>query len=159
LRENVGTADSKYAGVVDCATTVLSHFIATPLARSKVLALALMIHSYYTPATEAFSKRWGPDTPPTDEQILNYLSSNPPNLILACAPDLEKNLAKNAVCWGLVNKESEHNEIFIPIDLAIRLHLVSVIFYSGSPYLYFISAKRDHNAKRKTAAVVMLYGI
>ncbi|KAJ7456953.1 hypothetical protein FB451DRAFT_598965 [Mycena latifolia] len=126
-REEVNFDDNLYRAVFDSATTVLSHIAGTPLARAKILSMALIMHSHYVPATEAFAKRWGPDIPPTDAQISDYLTNSPPNVILASPADLEIGVSKSEVevCWGTVNKESEQNEIFVPIDLAERLKLPS----------------------------------
>ncbi|KAF8205760.1 hypothetical protein K438DRAFT_1818482 [Mycena galopus ATCC 62051] len=111
-RRKIDPSEHAYGGLFACARTVLGHFLSTPKARAPILGMAIMLQALNPPAAATFEKRWG-DVPPSDEQILDYLAESPPNLILTVPKDLERDLPKKSMCWGIDPHE--------PINLYHRL--------------------------------------
>ncbi|KAJ7715133.1 hypothetical protein B0H16DRAFT_1898879 [Mycena metata] len=121
-REIIGRADSRYAPLRDAATVVFGHLRRSNHAQMRMHSLLFRMFLEHPPAKAAFKVKWGNDVGPEPSLVKEYLAKHLPTLVLASPTDLDAELTKKQLAWGLVLKEDSElgnaNEIFLPKDLA-----------------------------------------
>lgn len=154
----VAPAASRYHAMQEAAATVLNHLVVSPIAQARLLMMMLNFYLDYKPTSAAFDQKFG-NRPPPDLALINqYFLTSPPTIVLCSPADLDRGIPRNGVAWGTVLKGSpqpksgaksgeddaeseagntdgvdmpveEKNEVFMPIDLAERLEVITVLFF------------------------------
>ncbi|KAJ7778440.1 hypothetical protein B0H16DRAFT_1846738 [Mycena metata] len=121
-RQTLDRLDEHYAPLREAATVVFSHLRRSGHAKLRLHSMVYQIFRDCPLSQAAFTTRWENDLGPTMEMVTDYLANHLPTLVLASRTELQAQLQKKQIVWGLVTKEDSNfgdaNEIFLPQDLA-----------------------------------------
>ncbi|KAJ7478641.1 hypothetical protein B0H11DRAFT_2234100 [Mycena galericulata] len=129
LRE-IPVPPADYPAVRAAASIVLAHLASSPVAQGTLLFIVMHLFLYDEPCQAAFLERWPGRDLPNAAMIEGYAREAPPDVVLAAPGDLEmgagvKMGSERVLAWGAVLGSEPRNEVFVPVDLAEGLEILT----------------------------------
>ncbi|KAJ7703032.1 hypothetical protein B0H17DRAFT_1041334 [Mycena rosella] len=111
------TQKPEYKEIAQLANLALYHMASSPKAVATALSIILNVFLHDNDASKAFASLNGEQATPTRENLINMLTTDPPDFVIC---DIEDN-SKGSIRWGLVKRGktelTSRDEVFISKEL------------------------------------------